>query len=193
MIERVIPSVWVRAFLWAVARIWVGYQFLNAGWQKLFGDEQAAFVGAHAGAGVSGFLGHAVSPAMTTGANPSVLGPYAWFANNLFIPHATFFGVLVAFGETLVGLALILGLFTRFAAFWGVVLNLMFLFAGATGLNPYMLTADLSILLVGASAGLLGVDSVALPFLHREWARLLAHQPTGRWFGGHHGITGHAA
>ncbi|HVA88212.1 MAG TPA: hypothetical protein VNL71_00075 [Chloroflexota bacterium] len=100
--------------------------------------------------------------------------------------------MLVAFGETLVGIGLILGLFTRVAALWGVVLNLMFLFAGATGLNPYMLTADLSILLVGTSAGLLGADYFAMPFLRLEGARWLAHQPTGGRLRGQHGITGHA-
>src|SRR5437763_1910420 len=55
MIARLIPSAWVRALLWLIARVWVGYQFLDAGWQKLFGAEQAAFVGTHAGVGVKGF------------------------------------------------------------------------------------------------------------------------------------------
>ena len=88
MIERVIPSVWGRATLWLVTRLWVGYQFLTAGWAKLFGDEQAAFVGSHAGAGIKGFLGFATSPQMTGGAHASVLPPYVWLAQHVFLPAA---------------------------------------------------------------------------------------------------------
>lgn len=171
MIERVIPNAWLRATLWLVARLWVGYQFLTAGWSKLFGDESAAFVGAHPGAGIKGFLTFATGPAMTGGAHASVLPPYAWLAKNLFIPQAIPLGYLVAVGETLIGIALIVGLFTRFAAFWGAFLNLMFLFAGSTGVNPYMVTIELGILLVGVTAGLIGLDYYALPFIKTQRAQ----------------------
>jgi thiosulfate dehydrogenase [quinone] large subunit len=171
MIARLIPGAWVRALLWLIARVWVGYQFLDASWQKLFGSEQAAFVGAHAGAGVKGFLTFAVSPQMTGGAHPSVLPPYAWLARNVFLPNAIPLSYLVAVGEGLVGVALIVGLFTRFAAFGGAFLNLMFLLAGSTGVNPYMLTIELAILLAGATAGLIGLDCYALPYLKAQLAQ----------------------
>jgi thiosulfate dehydrogenase [quinone] large subunit len=38
----------------------------------------------------------------------------------------------VAFGELLVGIALIVGIFTHFSALMGVIMNLAFLFAGST-------------------------------------------------------------
>jgi thiosulfate dehydrogenase (quinone) large subunit len=171
MIERVTPSAWIRATLWLVARLWVGYQFLTAGWSKLFGDEQAAFVGSHAGAGIKGFLGFATSPQMTSGAHASVLPPYVWLAQHVFIPAAVPLGYMVAVGETLIGIALIVGLFTRFAAFWGAFLNLMFLLAGNTGVNPYMLTIELGIVLVGVTAGLIGLDYYVLPYVKTWWAQ----------------------
>ena len=176
MMQRLIPSAWIRATLWLVARLWAGYQFLDAGLSKLFGDEKAAFVGAQAGTGIKGFLTYATSPQMTQGAHASVLPPYVWLAKNVFIPTALPLGYLVAIGESLIGLALIVGLLTRFAAFWGAFLNLMFLLAGSTGLNPYMFTIELGILLAGATAGLIGLDYYALPLLRAEWARFRAAQ-----------------
>ena len=170
MMERLIPNAWLRATLWLIARVWVGYQFLQAGWRKLFGDEHAAFVGAHAGAGVKGFLTYAVSPQMTHSAYPSVLAPYEWLARNILIPNAVPLGYVVAVGETVIGIALIVGLLTRVAAFGGAFLNLMFLLAGATGLNPYMFTIELSVVLVGVTAGLIGLDYVALSWAKTQWA-----------------------
>lgn len=171
---------WIGATLWLVARLWLAYQFLDAGSAKLFGDSQAAFVGAKAGAGVKGFLLGATSAKMTSGSHAAVLPLFQWFAQNLFIPAATPLGYLVAFGEFLVGLAMLVGIFTRFAAFWAVVLNLMFLLAGSAGLNPYMLTIDMAILLSGTTAGLIGLDYFVMPLLKKEWTAIHWHLPHGQ-------------
>jgi hypothetical protein len=40
--------------LWLVARLWLGYGWLNAGYQKLWGSEKAQFWNS-GGAGVKGF------------------------------------------------------------------------------------------------------------------------------------------
>ena len=109
MIARLIPGAWVRALLWLIARVWVGYQFLDASWQKLFGTEQAALLGMQAGTDVKGFLTFAVSLRMTGRTHPSVLPPYEWLARTVFLPNAIPLGYLVAIGEGLVGVALIVG------------------------------------------------------------------------------------
>lgn len=171
MATKMLPNTWVRATLWLLLRVWVGFQFLDAGVAKLFGDEKAAFIGANAGAGIKGMLTGATSVQMTGGAHPAVLAPFVWLAQNVFIPAAPAFSYMVAFGEVLIGLALLVGLFTRFAAFWGAFLNLLFMLAGSSGVNPYMFTIELSILLVGVSAGLLGADAVVLPYVKAEYAK----------------------
>ena len=44
----------VASVLWLVARLWLGYGWLSAGYQKLWGSEQAVFWNG-GGAGVKGF------------------------------------------------------------------------------------------------------------------------------------------
>jgi hypothetical protein len=60
--------------LWLVARLWLGYGWLNAGYQKLWGSENAAFWNG-GGAGVKGFAaaGVAGSKAGTGGASRFIL------------------------------------------------------------------------------------------------------------------------
>jgi thiosulfate dehydrogenase (quinone) large subunit len=63
--------------LWLVARLWLGYGWLNAGYQKLWGSESAAFWNG-GGAGVKGFAtaGVAGSKAGTGGAS------HGWFTSD---------------------------------------------------------------------------------------------------------------
>lgn len=49
-------------------------------------------------------------------------GPYHDFVMHVVLPHVSVFAFLVEWGETLVGVALVLGLFTRFAAIASVFL-----------------------------------------------------------------------
>ncbi len=181
--RQVSTMVLTGAAVWLVARLWVAYQFLNGAKDKWFGSEFDVFLGAHAGTGVRGYLTYATSPGMTGGANPSVLPVYQWLARNVFIPHATVFGVLVALGEATVGLALLVGLATRFAAATGALINLMFLLAGTTGVNPYMFTIELSMVLAGTTAGYFGLDYFAQPAIKaalakmRTWGSRQAHTP----------------
>ena len=51
-------------------------------------------------------------------------GPYHDFITNVVIPHAAVFSVLVAWGEMLTGMSLLLGLFTRLGGIVGVFLPL---------------------------------------------------------------------
>ena len=79
------------------------------------------------------------------------------------MPNAALFSYLVIFGETLVGIALVLGAFTGIAAFFGVFMNASFLFAGTAGANPMMALVAILLMLAWRVAGWWGLDGRILP------------------------------
>ncbi|MDP9351030.1 MAG: DoxX family protein [Chloroflexota bacterium] len=153
----------VTGILWLALRLWLGYTWLKAGLPKVVGDKAEVWVGDKAGAAVSGFLKGALARA--EGDNPQVQSWYADFVRDVAIPNASLFSYLVAYGEVLVGVALILGLFTHFAASMGLVMNLAYLFAGTISKNPQMLMAEAAIVSAGITAGYYGVDRYLIPYL----------------------------
>ena len=74
------------------------------------------------------------------------------------LPHPVIFSYLIVFGEIAVGLGLIVGLFTALAAFFGVVMNFNFLFAGTVSVNPIMLLMGILIVLAWRTCGYFGLD-----------------------------------
>ena len=180
----------LRGAAWLIARCWVGWQFLDAGVAKVAGQERQLWVGDQAGTAVRGFLGFSLQLApggAMAGPHPEVQGWYAAVIRHALLPNAELLGYLVAFGEVLVGAALILGLVTRFAAAMGLVMNLAYLLAGVSSVGPLMVLVELPLLLVGGTAGYYGLDRWLLPALrgrlgHRAGllARPLAAQPSFR-------------
>jgi thiosulfate dehydrogenase [quinone] large subunit len=88
--------------VWLVVRVYLGYLWLVAGWEKLV-DPSGVWVGSKAGAAVAGFAQGAIQ--QTGGEHPQVTGWYAFFLKNVVVPNAALFSCLVTFGEILVGLA----------------------------------------------------------------------------------------
>src|SRR5918995_731544 len=146
--------------VWLVVRVYLGYLWLVAGWGKLT-DPSGIWVGSEAGAAVAGFAQGAMQ--QTTGEHPQVTGWYASFLENVVIPNAALFSYLVTFGEILVGVALILGLFTGIAAFCGAFMNASFIFAGTAGANPLMFILAILVIFAWRVAGYWGLDRWALP------------------------------
>jgi thiosulfate dehydrogenase [quinone] large subunit len=144
--------------LWIVVRVYLGYLWLTSGWGKV---TEGGWIGASAGGGVEGFAQGAVQ--QTTGEHPQVTQWYAWFLETLVMPNAALFSYLVTFGEILVGLALILGLFTGIAAFFGAFMNASFIFAGTAGANPLMFILAILVIFAWRVAGYWGLDRWALP------------------------------
>ena len=68
---------------------------------------------------------------------------------------------LMAFGKLLVGIVLIVGVFTRFSASMSVVMALFF--AGAISMLPHLLPLSLATSLVGTTASRFGLDYLARP------------------------------
>ena len=159
----------VASVLWLVARVWLGYGWLNAGYQKIWGAESAGFWSS--GAGVKGFAtaGVAGSKAGTGGAS------YGWFAaflHGFVIPNSTWIAKLVAVSELAIGALLIVGLFTGAVAFAGLALNVIYMFTGTSGVNPAYAIVAVFLILAWRNAGYLGLDWFALPktrqLLHRH-------------------------
>ncbi len=146
--------------LWAAVRIWLGWQWLEAGLGKIFSP---VWTGEKAGVAVGGFLQGALAKA--TGEHPLVQGWYAGFIKSFALPQAKFFSYLVAYGEVLVGIGLILGTFTVFAAVMGALMNLNYMLAGTTSTNPTMYTLSILVIIAGANAGLIGLDYWLRPFV----------------------------
>ena len=100
--------------IWLVVRLWLGYQWFTAGYQKIWGSEKAAFWFG-GGAGVKGFAAAGVAGS-ATGKSGASYGWWAGFLHNVVIPNASWIGKFISLSEILIGIALILGLFTGAAA-----------------------------------------------------------------------------
>jgi len=152
------------AWVWLFVRFYVGWEWLTAGWEKVY---SSAWVGPDAGGALKGFLVGALQK--VSGAHPDVQEWYAAFLNNVVIPNASFFSHLVAFGEVLVGVALIIGIFTGVAAFFGSFMNMNYLLAGTVSSNPILFFFSLFLILAWRVAGWIGVDRFLLPALGTPW------------------------
>jgi thiosulfate dehydrogenase [quinone] large subunit len=147
--------------LWLVARLWLGYEWLNAGYQKLWGSEKSAFWYG-SGAGVKGFSTAGVAGS-ATGKGGASYGWWAGFLHNFVVPNASWIAKLVTLSELAIGALLILGLFTGAAAFAGIGLNIIYMFSGSSGVNPAFAIVALFLILAWRNAGYFGLDRFALP------------------------------
>jgi thiosulfate dehydrogenase (quinone) large subunit len=152
------------SWFWLIVRLYVGFEWLQAGWGKL---GNPVWTGDQAGSAVKGFLMGALQK--TTGAHPDVSGWYASFITHVALPHVAAFSYFVTYGEIVVGILLILGLLTGIAAFVGTFLNLNYLFAGTVSINPILGILGLFLILAWRTAGWYGLDRYALPTLGTPW------------------------
>ena len=152
------------AWLWLILRLYVGYEWLHAGYEKL---NSTAWTGSKAGSALTGFVNGALTK--TGGTHPDVQSWYASFLRHVVLPHTAIFSYTVSIGETLVGVALILGIFTGIAAFFGMFLNMNYLLAGSVSSNPILFVGALLVILAWRTAGWWGLDRWVLPELGTPW------------------------
>lgn len=154
------------SIIWLPLRIYVGWLWVQAGWEKIISP---AWVGPNAGSALHGFL--MVALAKSAGAHPDVSGWYVAFINGFVLHNVTTFSYVVSFGELAVGIGLILGMFTGIAAFFGAFMNMNYLFAGTVSVNPLMFLIELFLILAWRVAGWWGVDRYLLPMLGTPWKK----------------------
>ena len=135
-------------------RLFLGITFLYAGIQKLT-DPQ--FFNPSA----TGFIGKQIM-AFAHGS------PIHNVLLHVALPHAVFFGALIALGEIAIGIGTLLGFLFRPAAFFGMLLSLMFFLSASWHVFPYFYGADIvfffawtPLLLAGPlGSGLPSIDAV---------------------------------
>jgi len=155
------------AVVWLVIRVLVGWEWVQAGWHKIFtadGSFNPAWMGAD-GAGLAGFWTNIVGPKSTAN--------YGWYKS--FIQFlldagtAPWFSKLVAFGELAVGVALIVGAFVGIAAFFGALMNWNYVMAGVASSNGLLFLVGGLLMLAWKIAGYWGLDRFILPRLGMPW------------------------
>ena len=150
---------------WLPIRLFLGFEWLEAGWHKLTGPGWV-----DGGAALAGYWAGAVKVP-----DPPARAPisYEWYRDflNFLIQghHEKWFAWLITLGELAVGIGLILGVLTGVAAFFGAFMNMSFLLAGSASVNPVMFTLAIGLVLAWKVAGYFGVDRWLLPLLGTPW------------------------
>ena len=152
------------AWLWLLVRVWLGWEWIDASLNKL---NNPAWV--QTGEAVKGFWTNAVA-IPETGRAPISFAWYRSFLQILLDSEAyTWLAPLIAYGELLIGIGLILGAFTGIAAFFGAFLNWNFMMAGTASSNPVLFVLAIGLILGWKVAGYLGADYFLLRFLGTPW------------------------
>lgn len=150
--------------LWLGARVYLGYEWFDAGWHKITNPEWMN------GSSLRGYWERAAS--IPEQGRPAVT--YDWYRD--FLQgllnggHETWFAPFVAAGEVLVGVALVLGALVGVAAFFGALMNMSFMLAGSASTNPILFTLAIGLMLAWKVAGYIGVDRFLLPVLGAPWS-----------------------
>lgn len=166
MINKWLRNNNIAAILLTFLRLYVGYEWMEAGWHKITGA--TAF-------DATGFLKNAVAKPVLDGATKETVYPhFVNFLKHFALPNVDLFNTLVPYGEFLVGLGLILGALTTTAMFFGLLMNFMYLFAGTVSTNPWLVLFGVIILTAGANAGKFGAYFYILPYLRKGFGTVKA-------------------
>ena len=153
------------AVVWLVVRLYVGYAWVEAGIHKV---QDPAWV--DTGLALKGFWLN-VTKIPVPPAKPSIT--FDWYRSILQVllddNAYTWFGKVIAFGETTIGIGLILGAFVGIAAAFGAFLNMNFLLAGSASTNPVLLLLAILLILAWKTAGFIGLDHYLLPIVGTPW------------------------
>jgi len=148
------------AFLVAIVRVILGYKWVTSAWGKV----------TTGGFDATGYLTNVVNNPVAKG--DEVLYPiYNAFIEHVALPNVDIINFILPWGELLVGIGLLIGVLTLPAAFFGLMMNFMFLFAGTISTNPLMVLLGVIVLLAANNAGKIGGDYFVLPWLKEKFKR----------------------
>jgi thiosulfate dehydrogenase (quinone) large subunit len=154
------------ALIWLPMRFFLGRDWLSHGAEKIV---DPAWM--DQGEALRGFWEEAV--VIPEQGRPPIA--YDWFRQ--FLQYMldngwyTWFAKLVAWGEVLVGLALLLGALVGLSAFFGTFMNFNYMLAGSSSTNPVLFGLAIFLVLAWKVGGHWGLDRWLLPVFGTPWAR----------------------
>jgi thiosulfate dehydrogenase [quinone] large subunit len=152
------------AWLWAIVRIYLGYLWITSGWGKVTGQGWV-----DGGTSLKAFWERQI--VIPEQGRPPIT--YDWYRE--FIRFMldnewySWFALFIAYGELLVGIALVVGAFVGIAAFFGALMNWNFIMAGVASTNPVLLILAVFLMLAWKVAGWYGADRFLLPLVGTPW------------------------
>jgi thiosulfate dehydrogenase [quinone] large subunit len=156
------PFNWLRtsklaAVAWLAVRVWIGIMWIQAGWAKIFGAENSAFLHNN-GKGVAGFAAGGTAA-------------YSWwgsFLHSFVVPNAAWIAVLVAFGELAIGLGLVVGFLTRTAAVASLLLLFTYVMSGTASVCAFYALCAVIVLATWRTSSWIGVDGLIAGWRERR-------------------------
>ena len=151
---------------WLPIRLFLGFEWLEAGWHKVRTRPGLAPTLAPR---ILGYWQSAV--AIPEEGRPSIT--YDWYRTFLqsLIDNGLdqFFSLRDRVRRAAVGIGLLVGVLVGIAAFFGALMNMSFLLAGSASTNPVMFTLAVGLMLAWKVAGYYGLDRYLLPLLGTPW------------------------
>ncbi len=155
----------LAAPLYLGVRVGLGWQWIQSGVDKLQNPAWTA-----GGTALRAFWQRAAT-VPNPPATPTITYPaYRSFITFMLSHHwYTWFAWLVSVGELAIGITLLLGFFTGFAALAGLLMNFNYLYAGTTSVNPTLIVLEALVLYGWRASGWWGIDYFLLPRLGTPW------------------------
>lgn len=165
MARKMFSEMGLWTWIWVAVRVYVGYAWVEAGWEKMGNPVWTA-----GGTALKGYWERAVAVPPAPARPLIAFGWYRDFIQTLLDGgHYTWFAKLVVYGEFFVGVLLILGAFVGIAAFFGAFMNFNFMLAGSASTNPVLFLGAVFLMLAWKTAGYWGLDRWLLPKLGTPW------------------------
>jgi thiosulfate dehydrogenase [quinone] large subunit len=151
-------------WLWLIPRIWLGVVWFGHGQEKLVDPKWM-----QTGETLQGFWAKAVEGSQ--GGRPTIA--FEWYRNFiqwlLDTQSYTWFSKVVVYGELIVGILLVIGAFTGFAALAGGFMNWNYMMAGSASTNPMLFLTAVGLIMAWKVAGYIGADYFLLRALGTPW------------------------
>ena len=153
--------------IWLIARVWLGYQWIQASLHKLSSPDWMV-----TGDALKGFWMGAVKVNEATGKTAAAYGWYVKFLQSMLDAQAyTWFAKVIAVSEFTFGILLIAGIFVGGTAFFAGFMNWNFIMAGSASVNGVFFGLSVLLVLAWKIAGYLGADYFILPHVADLWVK----------------------